>query len=128
MKPALLALALIALGGCGDDSSGSSGRLPEPTGTSTAPVTCESGTEVQSFRFDAANAGASSAREALGAALANRASVSAADFEGPTKAGDFEAFTYRSDGEVRVLVTVEDVGGSWRVERLEGCPPFIEPG
>jgi hypothetical protein len=95
---------------------------------SAEPVTCEGAFKVQSFTFDQANAGATSARGALEVALAGRASVAATDFAGPAPVDEFQVFTYMTDDEVRVRVTVEDIGGSWRVERLEGCPPYIDEG
>jgi hypothetical protein len=130
MKPLLCVLILVVLAGCSDNST-----IPADEGDSTAstttpaePVVCDGDTQVQGFTFDDANAGSSSAREAVEVALADRASVSVAEFEPPAPSGEFEVFDYRSDGKVRVRVTVESVGDTWRVERLEGCPPFIDEG
>jgi hypothetical protein len=130
MKPLLWVLIFVALAGCSDDPAtpADNGVAAASTTTPAEPVTCDGGTEVQGFTFDAANAGSSSARGAVEVALSDRGSVSVADFEGPVASGDYEVFNYRSEGKVRVRVTVEDVGGSWRVQHLEGCPPFIDEG
>ena len=132
MKPLLCVLIFVALAGCSDDAATTAddGLEAESTSSTTPaePVTCDGGTEVQGFTFDEANAGSSSARGAVEVALADRGSVSVADFEAPVTSGDYEVFNYRSEGKVRVRVTVQDAGGTWRVERLEGCPPFIDQG
>jgi hypothetical protein len=130
MRAALCVLILLVLGGCGDDSAPASddGQSTASSTTRAQPVTCESGKHLQAFTFDETNAGSTSARGAAEVALADRTSVSAADLEGPVTVGVFTVFTYRSDGKVQVRVTVEDAGGSWRVQRLEGCPPFVGEG
>jgi hypothetical protein len=125
----LFSVAVVALGGCAsNDAFSRTDPTTVPSSTPPEPVTCEDGSQAQSFTFDEANAGSTSARSALEIALAGRASASAADFEGPESSGEFQVFTFATDHEVRVRVTVEDTGGSWRVERLEGCPPYLDEG
>jgi hypothetical protein len=127
---ALLLPVAVAVAGCGDEPVPAA-ESGEVVTTSTAPaeaLQCDGGADVQGFRFDQDNAAAPSARAAAEVALGERASVAIADFEGPVAIDPYEVFTYRSDGKARVRVTVEDVGGSWRVQRLEGCPPYLDEG
>jgi hypothetical protein len=91
-------------------------------------VACADGAQPERFHFDETNAGAGTALEAVDVALTERSTFTSAELTESPRRGDFADFLLLVDGTVRARATVEDHGGSWRVDELVGCRPYLHNG